>query len=487
MKDIRTLSGKKMFESFKTRQVKYGGYAAFITLAVIAGLLLINLIVGQFSPQADLTGNKFFSLSEQTLQVVDSIDSPVTFYGLWQPGQVEKDVTAVLDLYLARNKNLRLNVVDPDRNPGLVVRFDKDKKGISSGSVIVEGAKGFKVVGPNDMYDLDYSRISRENPYPTRTGIAVERRLTSTLLYVATGTTPAVYELSGHNEMSLAEFAMKDVVERENFTLKQLNLIQSNIPADASALIINAPQSDITPQDAGKILDYLEKGGRLLLLVDYRIRELPVLNEMLASYGLQLDYGLVIEHDLEYIAFNYPNMVAPDPAEHDITAPFADKSASLLVLPDAMGISELPVKRRTVEIKPLLTSSPNSFLRADLDETSPVRIASDQQGPITLAASVMDPSWIQGNEPQARIVVIASASMLALNQQIPWNLDFFMNSLTWLEDRPETLSVRSKSLFILPMRINELQKIIFGGLFVIIIPLALFVCGFIIWLKRRHL
>jgi hypothetical protein len=332
------------------------------------------------------------------------------------------------------------------------------------------------------MYDWSYSESGRN-----ATGVAVERRLTSALVFVATGETPVVYELSGHNEISLADFAMKETVERENYTLKQINLIQSDIPSDASALIINAPQADITRQDADKILDYLDKGGRLLLLVDYHIRDCSVLNEILASYGIRLDYGRVIETNLEYIAFNYPNMVTPDPAEHDITTPFADKSASLLVLPDAMGISELPAKRRTVEIKPLLTSSPDAFLRTNLDEASPAKVASDRQGPITLAAAITDPSWVQGNEAQARIVIIASPSLLALNQQIPWNQDFFMNSLTWLEDRPETLSLRSKSLFVLPIRLNGLQLLIFGALFVIIIPLAFFISGFVTWLKRRHL
>jgi ABC-type uncharacterized transport system involved in gliding motility auxiliary subunit len=117
-------------------------------------------------------------------------------------------------------------------------------------------------------------------------------------------------------------------------------------------------------------------------------------------------------------------------------------------------------------------------------------VASDIRGHITIAMAAMDPQYIQGNEKQARIVVIAAASLLepiSSYQQIPGNLDFFMNSLTWLEDRPEALSVRSKSLFLLPLRLNGLQMVIFSVLFVLIIPLAFFVTGLVTWLKRRHL
>ena len=109
-KEVKGL--KSIVESFRTRQVRYGGYAALITLAVIAGLILMNLIIGQFSPQIDMTESGIFTLTEQTLQVVDKVESPVIFYGLWRPGMEDPQLIQVMDLYLARNRNIRLEVVD---------------------------------------------------------------------------------------------------------------------------------------------------------------------------------------------------------------------------------------------------------------------------------------------------------------------------------------------------------------------------------------
>jgi hypothetical protein len=153
-----------------------------------------------------------------------------------------------------------------------------------------------------------------------------------------------------------------------------------------------------------------------------------------------------------------------------------------------MSLSVLETRRRSLEISPLLTSSRDSFLRTNLDETSAAKTPSDIPGPLILGAAITDPSWVQGDAPQARIVVIGSGSLLILGVQVfEANTDLFMNSLTWLEDRPETISVRSKSLFLLPMRINLAQVIIFGVLFMLIIPLAFFAAGFVTWLKRRHL
>jgi ABC-type uncharacterized transport system involved in gliding motility auxiliary subunit len=125
-----------------------------------------------------------------------------------------------------------------------------------------------------------------------------------------------------------------------------------------------------------------------------------------------------------------------------------------------------------------------------LDESSYTQVASDIPGPLTLAVAVTDPSWIDPNrpEPQARIVAVGCGSLLEFaTSGFDGNRDFFLNSLIWLHDSPENITVRSKSLFVLPMRLNMVQVIIFGGLFVFVIPMAFFVAGFVTWLKRRHL
>jgi hypothetical protein len=482
LKDIKGFGSIR--DSFRTRQVRYGGYAALITLAVIVGLILANLIVGQFSPQIDMTEGGLFSLTDQSLQVIDMIKTPVIFYGLWRAGDENSQLIEVIDLYMSRSRNIRLEVVDPNKNPGLVSRFDKANQGIPNGSLVVEGEKGSKVITPMDMYDFSYNQSGNRSLM----GISMERRITSALLFVATGHTPVLYEITGHQELSLSDINMQGVVERENFLVRQLNLIQSPIPQDASSLIINAPRSDISRGEADRILDFLEKGGRLLVLADYRIRELPVLNEVMASYGMRFDYGYLLENDSSYTA-GAAYFAVPDLLEHDITKPLTEQKTPVM-LPFSMGVSEGPAKRRSVELKPLLASSSNSFLRTDLEEESPSRVRSDIPGPITIGMTAKDPSWIQGNEPQARIAAIACGSLLepiSYFGQIPGNIDLFMNTITWLEDRPETLTVRSKSMFLLPMRISGFQMILYGVIFVILIPLGFFISGFIIWLRRRHL
>ena len=470
-------------ESFKTRQVKYGGYAALITLAVIIGLILLNLMMGQFSPQIDMTASRLFSLSEQTTQLLGSINTPVKFYGLWRPGEEDNNVMDVINLYVSKNSNITFELVDPDRNPGFVMRYDREQRGISRGSLIVEGAKGFRVIAPIDMYDFTQTQQGGRSVV----AIAVERRITSALIFAGTGETPVVYELTGHNEIPLSMLGLQETVERENFALRTLNLLLSDVPQDASAIIINNLMRDLTAAEAEKLLEYLGRGGRLLVLADYNIQDLTNLNDVLTSYGLQFNYGIVRETDPYYVAID-TRTAWPDLLEHDITVPLLDKTQTPVVLLEGMPLSILETRRRTIDVKPLMVSSPSAYLRTNLDDNSAMRVPSDIPGPHVFAAAVTDPSWVQDGGSQARVVVIGAGNLLVLAiQGFDANRDLFMNSLTWLQDRPETISVRSKSLILLPMRMSLAQIILFGVLFIFVIPMAFFVTGFVNWLRRRHL
>ncbi|MCL2092911.1 MAG: GldG family protein [Treponema sp.] len=485
LEGIKNLKGlDSIKDSFKTKQVRYGGYAVLISLAVVIVLILINLMAGQAQVQIDLTPTGMYTLTQETLDVLDQVTTPVRLWGLWPPGGERQDVMSILGLYLAQNPHISFDTVDPDRNPGFIQRYDRERRGISRGSIIVEGETGFRIITPFDMYDFTQDQRGRQ----IMTGVAIERRITSALVYLGMGETPVIYEMIGHDSFPLAAMGINTFLERENFQLESINLLLNNVPSDAATLILNNPRMDIAPEEVDRLLDYLDAGGRFLVVADYNIQSLPNLNTVLASYGIGFDFGIVVEQDPNYVAF-HPGTVLPDvPWDHPITLALTDKSRTPIVLLNPMPIEILEARRRTIDITPIMTTSPRAFLRKDLDEISIERIAADISGPFHLGAAVMDPVYLRDPGPQTRIVAIGSGSLLNLaNQGFEFNRDVFLNSLIWLNDRPETINVRSRSLFILPMRLNFTQTLIFTGLFIVVIPVGLFATGLITWLKRRHL
>jgi hypothetical protein len=391
---------------------------------------------------------------------------------------------SVVNLCISRNPNLSLEIIDPDRNPGFVIRYDKERVGITRGSLIVEGEKGFKIISPGEMYDF----FQTQSGGMSITGVAVESRILNALLFVGSGITPVVYEIIGHDEDLLSELDLKETVEHENFVIKSLNLLLASIPSDASVLILNNPQKDLAQGEAEKILAYLERGGRLMVSADYNIRNLFNLNEILKSYGLEFNYGIVHETNTNYVSID-ASSEWPDLLDHEITRPLLDKRKTPVVLVEAMPLSILETKRRTVEITPIMVSSSDAFFRTDLDNDSAGKIPSDIQGPFILGVTVTDPSHVQENDPQTRIVAVGCGNLLPIYKYLGFdaNRDFFMNSLVWLGDQPENISVRSKSVLQTPLRLTLAQVIILGALFIFILPMVFFITGIVTWLKRRHL
>ena len=98
-------------------------------------------------------------------------------------------------------------------------------------------------------------------------------------------------------------------MELESFSL----LNTDEIPEDADALLIYAPESEISSEEAALLEDYLEAGGKLLVIAGpTEGGTLTNLYSVLKSYGVETADGLVVDTDREHYAFQQPYILLPD-------------------------------------------------------------------------------------------------------------------------------------------------------------------------------
>lgn len=93
-----------------------------------------------------------------------------------------------------------------------------------------------------------------------------EGALTSAIDYVISDELPKLYMLEGHGEAELpAEFRTQ--IEKENIELDTFSLLSSDgVPEDADAVLIYAPESDISAEEADMLISHLTDGGKLLVM-----------------------------------------------------------------------------------------------------------------------------------------------------------------------------------------------------------------------------
>ena len=156
----------------------------------------------------------------------------------------------------------------------------------------------------------------------------------------------------------------------------------------------------------------------------------------------------------------------------------------------ASPIKTIEMRRRNIEIASLLSTTKDSYIRTDLANMSLLKQPGDQAGPVDLAVAIQQmPSSL--DEPEGyRLVVSGNGNFIGYIEPfgtLKANIEFFLNSLSWLDKRSESISVRSKSLFTFPLQISGTLQLVYAAIFVILIPLGILITGLIIWLRRRHL
>ena len=484
MKSGFKLSFSSIRNSFRVKKFKYGGYATLMTAVVISIAIIINLVVDQINWKLDLTQNQMFSLSDQTYKVLDNLKQDIKIIGLYETGKEDRVITEIIDRYQTRSKRVTFTTIDPERYPQLVAKYEKDGTSLTTGSLIVESGDRYKIINRYDLVNYSFSNAYNQ---PQAQSLAVEQRLTGAILYVTAEELPVIYMLEGHGEDSLAYDIIKQL-EIENFTTENLNLMtQDEVPEDAHALVIFSPKRDLTKEEEEKLRKYLENEGRAIFIMKYLGEELPNFQALLKSYGVTIDRSMVVEGDNNMHAGN-PLYLVPKLESHTILSPLKTSQMYMLV-PGAQSIQILDVKKRSLKIEPLLVTSENSWAKTNMESTTIEKEEGDLEGPFNIAVAITDEVYEDNKKKETKLVVVGNADFLSYNliSQVPGNANFLLNSLNWIQDREESISIRPKSLTVPRLNINASQQLILAGVVIILIPLIILASGFIVWLRRRHL
>ncbi len=100
----------------KARQTRYVAYATTYILVVLAAVVAANMLSDRYNKSYDATSNKRYSLSEQTAKIVKSLkqDATITYFNQSTRFHDGKDL---LDQYANLSHKIRIEYVDPDKNP----------------------------------------------------------------------------------------------------------------------------------------------------------------------------------------------------------------------------------------------------------------------------------------------------------------------------------------------------------------------------------
>lgn len=485
---LTTQSIQKRRWSISSKKISTGVFSAGLVVIAIVVSVVFNMFVNTLPSSVtslDFSYAKLYALTDDTKDFMKSLDQDVTIYVLSKESSKDDQLDETLTRYEDLSKHVTVKYINPSTNP----YFYKDytDKAPTTNSLIVAGTDRSRVVDFNDIYDyqtsMDYSTYSYNQELK---GYDAEGQITSAIEYVTMSADqlPVVYQITGHGETELSS-AFTSALEKANITLDSLELLkQDAVPSDAQAIIINAPTSDFNADDAQKVIDYLQNGGKAMIAGNYGYQDLTNFNSILAAYNVSFVDGVVGENDSNYYYNNNPFYLLPKVDSSDYTSSVAN---SYIFAPVSEGIS-YPDSTDDVTYTPLLETTDSAVSKTSTDEITTAAFEDgDVQGPFAVALAI---EQTVDDDKQTQIAVLGSALFLSdeCDQVVSGNNSaMFTGMISNMVGDTELKAgvIPEKEYTLSNLTVATLSAVALGLCIAIFIPIILIVCGIVIWAVRR--
>jgi ABC-type uncharacterized transport system involved in gliding motility auxiliary subunit len=402
-------------------------------------LVLVNMFFSRHHHRFDFTEAKLHSLSDQSIKVAQGLKSDLLVKGFFREGNPGRArMENLLKIYSYHSPKIKFEFIDPDKNPGLVKRYEVTQDGTTIVESVLAGH------GEHDAEDSQESGLS---------------------------------------------FAKDDLV-KQGYEVKTLSLaLSESFPKDCALLIIPGPEKDFVLNEFETIKNYIEGGGRVFFMVDPETA--PGLIPYLAQFGFKLENDLIIEADTlsRMMGADYFMPIAREYESHEITRNF--RYATFFPYARSVEIID-PKPDGVLTSQDLAKTSANSWAEHDL-VTKKVTFdkLKDKIGPISLAAVATirgktDTSAGATATKDGRVAVVGDSDFASNRYfNMGGNGNFFLNIANWLTEEADLISIQPKTQNPRSLQLTQAQGRIVFWVSVILLPLAVLAFGISIWVRRR--
>ena len=474
-----TQSIQKRRYAFAGKGIKMGAYSIFNILVATALTILVNAGLNYVPEQYtsfDVTVNKIFTLTEDTIQYVKNLSRDVTIYVLADDNSKDGDVDLMLKNLQGYSEHIQVEYVSPIANPMFYYNYTSAQP--SENSLIVVSGNESMVIDYYDLYvfQTDYTTYESEV-----VGSDIEGQLVSAIMRVTAGDTPKFYMLLGHNELVFDE-KFQGALTKENIDYEYIQLnTMDEIPEDADAIVINAPISDYSEDEVDKVLSYLNNGGNAFIIPTWTEENMGNFEQILEYYGVSLVDGVIVETDRSRY-YQSPYNLIPNIIYEDITQSIYDGT---VLAPLSRGLNYDEYSEDIWYI-PFLTTSEDAFSKTDMLSLQDFDKGSqDIDGPFVIGMKIEKPAQ-SGEISQA--VIVATEQMFSedTDNVVPgYNVKLFGGIIASLAEREITVTV--------PIKYYEIGNLVFSAetvkvasRIILVIVIACIVLAIYIPLTRRH-
>lgn len=476
---------------FKTRGFKYGTVATVMTALVIVVVIAVNMVFSvltdSYSWAIDFTSTGMYDISDETRQVVNSLDP-----------SVEIEVTVFYDetsypYYLSEplkrfsnlSESIKIKYIDPEKNPSALTQYGNEYN-VEEGAVVIKNGDRIRVFNVSDYYSVDSDTGSIY--------IYIEERLAAGTLYVTRENIPVVYFLTGHGEDGYQN--LMNLIANNGADVKEINLLtdKEEFSENAKLMVICNPTRDYSTEEIRKISDFASNdnlfGKNIMYFSSTDAVELPNIESFLKTWGIGLNDDIVLD-TADNTFQNFQNALLPTFTTEEIMNTGATISTvTTLLAPNARSITKLFPEDNLYKTQSIISTSDTSYSRAsDAINQDLERDPTDKSGPFDIGVLSMMYKYVNNIQVQSYLMACGSVDMIESNYfTYTGNGEMFMQLYKlMMDEQDDTILAAQKATSSSVATISSSQANTMMVVTVIVIPALFLILGLVIYIRRRFL
>lgn len=333
---------------------KRGGYSVAVTAAVLAAIILLNVLVGALADRVnleyDISSSKNNSVSEENAEFIKGVTGEVAvtvcaakedytgnymlsfanqYYSVSDSNTTEyfKQTVNIIDKYGALNRDIDISYVDTQDPSFTEISSKYANEELNYGDIIVSssaaGTQRHRIIKFSDVYELadESGYASYGYGYYTIGSNNIETALTSAIAYVTSSETKKIALLTGHSSADYTTDFVS-VLKNNNYETEAVSdSMITSISDEFDAAIIAAPTVDFMDSELEALSRFLENGGSygkgILYFADASNPHLPNLSGFLSKYGIIEEEGILFQTDSRYHTEDSPATMGIYPTGED--------------------------------------------------------------------------------------------------------------------------------------------------------------------------
>lgn len=495
-----------------TRGRRWVGAGEGLLAALVVALLVFAVTYAATRPsfrvRVDLTENDEYTLSEQTRQVLESLDRPVTFTAIMKPevsmviglseaqARAAEYVTSLLDEYaLASGGTVTVRALNPDRDRARVDPLVREHHLTRYNLVLVSAGDRTEQVFLEEMVTIDRGLADPERLRPAElVDLRGEGPLTSALLSVSSDVRPRVDFVVGHGEPRIDDLAgeggiglFAEALRGQGLDPRVLELYATRaVPRETDVVVVVAPRKSFDEAEIEALAAFHEDGGALLLLVEPALGPFgDGLDPLLGRLGLLREPTRLCTQDERVDPQVRAWLTIRRFLDHPITAPI-HRQGTFARLLEVCALAKDPAAPAGRPWRTLALTDETVF--GDLpgpDGIGDFTLGDREQvGPRTVAFALDE-------GPRGRVVVVGSASfvlngLFGTTSGGPAGVDLALNAANWLAQREDAVAARPRTVFESRVDLFEDELGRIRGYVMAWMPLGAVALGLLVWFLRRR-